>query len=277
MSALRELPESSVKIGKRFRKDLGDLGDLTESIRAVGLIQRIIVDKDHNLIVGHRRFEAFKIAKPGTSIPVVVVDTLDDAATRLIAERDENTCRKEMVASELFDLGKAIEKLEAPMAAERRRVLGKGTSASTCISSGTTREKVGEALGISGETFRKLNILGEAAATGDEDAVAALERIDNGESSIFREHEARRDAPVRDWSAENKRKKHRDDPAPSARPWTRGKATAAASVLANLVAISQSIASLDVSEYHASQEEAEGLDRTIKALQKLRRSLLIQE
>lgn len=62
------------------------------------------------------------------------------------------------------------------------------------------------------------------------------------------------------------------------RPWIkRGRAGTASQVIANLRALADSIAALDVTVYRATQEEVEGLDRTIKALRKLRHSLVVEK
>lgn len=184
MSATRELPHSYIKIGKRYRKDLGDLSSLAESIRTVGLIQRIVVDKNHNLIVGHRRFEAWKIAKGNAAVPCIIVSDLDDATKRLIAERDENTCRKEMAASELFDLGKAIDRLERPIAAASQGTRTDLTTSSQGVEKVRSTEKVGAALGMSGRQWSKIKALGEAAEAGDPQAAELMAAVDAGEKTI---------------------------------------------------------------------------------------------
>jgi len=51
---------SEIKIGKRFRKDLGDIDALAQSIKEIGLLQPIIITKNNNLIAGLRRIEAYK-------------------------------------------------------------------------------------------------------------------------------------------------------------------------------------------------------------------------
>ncbi|HET7386828.1 MAG TPA: ParB/RepB/Spo0J family partition protein [Nocardioidaceae bacterium] len=108
-----------VIVGVRARKDYGDLGDLIDSIRGVGLLQPIGVLPGNRLLFGGRRLEACR-RLGWEAIPYVVPQTQDDALTLLKAERDENTCRKEMTASEKVWLAKQIEELERPKARERR-------------------------------------------------------------------------------------------------------------------------------------------------------------
>ena len=51
---------SDIKIGKRFRKDMGDLTSLKNSIKELGLLQPIVIDENNNLIAGFRRLQACK-------------------------------------------------------------------------------------------------------------------------------------------------------------------------------------------------------------------------
>jgi hypothetical protein len=64
---------SDIKVGKRFRIELGNKYDLVESIKNNGLIVHVTIARDRLLIDGARRIEAFK--KQGNEdIPVQVVD-----------------------------------------------------------------------------------------------------------------------------------------------------------------------------------------------------------
>jgi hypothetical protein len=49
-----------IKIGTRFRRDLGDVSSLAESVAEIGLLQPIVVSPDGQLVAGARRIEAFK-------------------------------------------------------------------------------------------------------------------------------------------------------------------------------------------------------------------------
>jgi ParB family transcriptional regulator, chromosome partitioning protein len=49
---------SDIKIGNRFRKDLGDIQNLADSIREIGLLQPVVVNENNDLIAGQRRIEA---------------------------------------------------------------------------------------------------------------------------------------------------------------------------------------------------------------------------
>lgn len=56
-----DMPIGSIKIKPRFRKDMGDLDGLAAGIRAVGLLQPILVSRDGVLLAGERRLRACKL------------------------------------------------------------------------------------------------------------------------------------------------------------------------------------------------------------------------
>lgn len=98
------LPITSIKIGKRFRSDLGDLDALALSIKDLGLLQPIGVDPHHNLIFGHRRLVAHQhLGWEAIQARVIHVNSL------LQAEHDENELRKGFTASERVSIGEAIK------------------------------------------------------------------------------------------------------------------------------------------------------------------------
>lgn len=99
----RTVPVSSIKVGERYRKDMGDLPSLAASIKIRGQLQPIIVDSQMNLAAGERRLRAIQMLGWDT-IEVKVVD-LDS----LLIEHDENEFRKDFTVSERVAIGKAIE------------------------------------------------------------------------------------------------------------------------------------------------------------------------
>lgn len=115
---MAEIDIASIKVGKRTRKDMGDIKGLAASIEALGLIHPIVITKDHQLIVGRRRMEAFRKLKR-KMIPATVVKTQVDAMVRILNECDENTCRKDLTPSEGVAMARAIKKLETPAAVKR--------------------------------------------------------------------------------------------------------------------------------------------------------------
>jgi len=94
---------NSIKIGERHRKDLGDLTELAESIKDLGVLQPVGLTKDNELIFGRRRVEASRLA--GLSkVPVRFIDIEPGAR----AEYDENECRKDFTPSERDAIRRAI-------------------------------------------------------------------------------------------------------------------------------------------------------------------------
>jgi len=96
------------------------------------------------------------------------------AISRLKAERDENTCRKDMTPSELVAIGKKLEELKRPEA-ERRQAEGQRLggqirqgSASWPIDqeaepSKGTRAEVAEAVGMTESTYKRAKRVVEAS------------------------------------------------------------------------------------------------------------------
>lgn len=188
-SELRHVAVTDIKVGSRFREDLGDLSGLVESIRRVGLLHPVVVDAELNLIAGERRLAAVKSLGLAT-IPAHVVSNLRDATDVLYAERDENTCRKAMTPSEAVALGRELEGLLKPMAAESRRQGAikrwererAGGDACVTVTQASrhkpVRDAVAAAVGMSGPTYARAKKVVAAAETGDPVAVEAKREMD---------------------------------------------------------------------------------------------------
>ena len=96
------VPIAEIRVGRRHRKDMGDLDALVESIRTLGLLQPIGITPDKELVFGQRRLKAAR--KLGwDTIPARVVKV-----DKLIAERDENEVRKEFTPSERVSIVEAV-------------------------------------------------------------------------------------------------------------------------------------------------------------------------
>jgi hypothetical protein len=147
------VPTFAVRVLDRHRRDLGDVRGLAESIRTVGLLHPIVLTRAGRLVAGQRRLAA--CMKLGWQyVPVRFVDTLDDAALLLGAERDENLCRKDMLPSEKASMAAALE----------RQLISSGNSAGGDHHEGQdTRDLVGQAIGMSGRTYQELRFVYEAA------------------------------------------------------------------------------------------------------------------
>lgn len=176
---------SAVTVEDRYRRELGDVGALANSIANVGMLHPIVVTSDLRLIAGQRRLEA--VRKLGWSeVEIRIADDLDSATALLVAERDENTCRKDMTASELYGLGKALEELERPKARERqgsRNDLATSGSRDPEVPQRTS-EIVAPAVGMSDAVWKRLKHVGDRATAGDQDAQAVMDRIDEGKASV---------------------------------------------------------------------------------------------
>jgi len=97
---------SKIKVGERFRKDLGDLLQLQASIENVGLLHPIGITVGMDLIYGGRRLQAYKnMGKK--DIPCVLIDLENPTQ----AENDENDdeIRKSFTPSEKLAIARALE------------------------------------------------------------------------------------------------------------------------------------------------------------------------
>lgn len=166
---------NEIEVGERARADLGDLAELMQSINELGLLQPIVVTEDNRLIAGQRRLESCR-RLGRTEVPVVVAENITDAVDLLKAERDENTCRKPMTASELIALGRQIEALEKPKAAEalrRGQLKGAAVTAGrlsvpaneepSSVERFDSRERAAEAVGLSTATYSRIKQIANAA------------------------------------------------------------------------------------------------------------------
>src|SRR5271163_1775437 len=104
-----------IEVGFRYRKDLGDLRTMAESIADVGLLHPVVVTPEGRLIAGQRRLEACR-SLGWTDVPVTVVDLLQAAR----GEAHENFIRKDLLPSEIVALKRAIEPLERREARQRQ-------------------------------------------------------------------------------------------------------------------------------------------------------------
>lgn len=91
-------PIGMITRGKNPRRDLGDLGELTDSIRRHGILLPLLVERHHRgglrLIAGERRYAAARAANQ-TSVPVIIRATRG-ATHALTLAAIENMHRLEM-------------------------------------------------------------------------------------------------------------------------------------------------------------------------------------
>ena len=151
-----QLAIAKIKIGRRHRRDMGDLAGLGASINEIGLLHPVVITPDRKLIAGERRLKA--CTKLGwKTIPVNVVD-LDEI---MRGERDENFARKDFTPSEGWALEQALlPKLQAE--AKKRQLAGlkRGDKAPRSANlaereKGDARDKVAQYTGIGRTTLAK--------------------------------------------------------------------------------------------------------------------------
>jgi ParB/RepB/Spo0J family partition protein len=107
-----EIPLEKLTISKfNVRRELGDISELVESIKAVGVLQPILVrpiggDK-YEVVVGSRRFAAAQKAKLKT-IPAIVKEMSDDEA--IVESLTENIQRGDLEIEEIAEAYKIAQK-----------------------------------------------------------------------------------------------------------------------------------------------------------------------
>src|SRR3979409_1465430 len=89
----RKVTLSESRIGKRYRREMGDIGGLAASMEGLGLLQPIVVTPDGTLIAGERRLRA-ALQLGWTYISISVVDAI------VRGEFAENAHRKDFTLSE---------------------------------------------------------------------------------------------------------------------------------------------------------------------------------
>lgn len=125
----------SIRVGYRHRQDLGDLEELIESIRELGLMQPITISPDATLICGARRLAAVK-ALGWKHVNVWVRSGISTPLERLLAEQHENTMRKPLTPTEAATLYRELKALMAEDAARRQYATRFGNSQQTSSSDG---------------------------------------------------------------------------------------------------------------------------------------------
>jgi N6-adenosine-specific RNA methylase IME4 len=163
---------SSIKIGKRHRRDLGDIDGLATSFRDIGLLQPIVITPDHELIAGRRRIEAAK-SLGWKSIPVHVVDI--ESVMR--GEYDENILRKDFTVSERVAIGGKVEKLLGNRQGQRTNRLVQNFAQ---VKGKKTRELAAKKAGFgNAETYRQAKLI---VTGGASELIAA---VDANEISVY--------------------------------------------------------------------------------------------
>ena len=145
-----KIPISQIKIEredkdkKRFRRDLGEIQEMVESLKRYGLIQPIVVERTGNesykLIAGERRFTA--AAYLGWSeIDCVFREDLSDVQRKEL-ELEENIQRKDVSWEERIEALRQLDEL-------KRREHGEALGGHYSKEDGWSRQKLAEAVGAS--------------------------------------------------------------------------------------------------------------------------------
>jgi N6-adenosine-specific RNA methylase IME4 len=170
---------SDIKIGNRFRKDLGNVELLAKSIQEIGLLHPVVVNENKELIAGQRRIQAFK-GLGINEIPTTLINLQDITK----GEFHENNNRKSFTMSEDVAIYEAIEKTRLPYnkAGTRGKLPRKNHE------EGRTAELVSKYTGKSEKQIRKERDIVEATRKNPEQFNHILEKIDSGQTSINYAH-----------------------------------------------------------------------------------------
>lgn len=193
----------SIHIGRRHRKDLGDIDVLAASIDQDDLLQLITIDPDGNLVCGLRRYTAMR--KLGWRTTNVWVRTgISDRLSQLLAERDDDALHKPLTQTEAAALFRELKTLLAEDAARRQEASrftsksdqgGSGGGANLAPPSGASGKARAQAARVvtgrnSYTTLERINRLQDLAADPAQPdsvrtaAAEELERIDAGAGVI---------------------------------------------------------------------------------------------
>jgi N6-adenosine-specific RNA methylase IME4 len=158
----REL--SQIKVGRRHRKDYGDIAALARSIDARGaLLQPIVIDGHDKLIAGDRRMKAWarsRFARQPIPVHVVDIDSI------VAGERDENAERKDFTPSEAVAIKRDIEAQLKKLAKDRQRKHGgsaPGRKAAKAEAKGRAADHAARFVGKDRKTLAKAEEIVEAA------------------------------------------------------------------------------------------------------------------
>lgn len=164
---ISEVKISDITIGDRFRKEMGDIEGLAQSIREGELLQPIGITPDHELVFGERRLRAYRDILGRDTIPARIVDV----PSVLLGQIDENVLRKEFTLTEQIaivdSLGPFKPGGDRRSDHARNSQLGSLTLAAAC-----------KLVGISEDTYRSVKKVGE---NGVPELVQAM---DSGKLSI---------------------------------------------------------------------------------------------
>jgi N6-adenosine-specific RNA methylase IME4 len=169
---------SEIKINERFRKTVGSLSSLVESIKEVGLLHPVVVSEKKELIAGWRRIKAFELLGR-TEIPCSRVNLADLRK----GEVHENRIRKDFTTSEDVAIQRFMEP-EVEEAAKERQGTRTDLGKQLCAESARSRGIVASYVGKSHDTLRKEEAIVLAAEQNPEKFGSLLQKVDNKKTSV---------------------------------------------------------------------------------------------
>jgi|GEM_PF-633928 len=196
-----------IQIGERFRKELGDVKSLADSIKKHGLLHPVVIaytDDIPWLVAGRRRIAACELLeRKDIDVTVVSLDAKDFGT----AERDENTQRKPFTPTEMFEVTRVLLETEEKAAKERQNT-GKKTDEPPYSQklqgqrTKTAKQQAAEAVGTSESKLRKIEKVIEAAAEKKEyqDIVTEMDETGNVASAARELKKRQRDDRIAEQS-----------------------------------------------------------------------------
>jgi ParB family chromosome partitioning protein len=173
---LIELPLSHIVIERRLRREMGDLDALSDSIRSIGLLQPIVVTPTGRLIAGERRLEACRLLGMQT-IMCCVAESLEEAYAPMLAEIQENTCRKSFSPSEAVSAAQDLEPM-AKAAAWRRKIHEEWGAPEKFSEGGRYMDHIAKIVDMSRPTLEKAIKVVEAARESPDKYQDLVEKMD---------------------------------------------------------------------------------------------------
>ena len=143
--ATKTVPLSTIRVGKRHRKDLGDIRSLARNIQEIGLLHPVVIRPDRKLIAGERRLRALKLLG-WTKVPVTVLD-LDKVIRGEVAE---NVFRQDFRPSEMVAIARALEPILRKEAKARQGMRTDLRENFPDVDGVRARDKLGKYVGVSG-------------------------------------------------------------------------------------------------------------------------------
>lgn len=106
---IHHVPLKDIIVEGRAREDFGEVGELAQSIRTLGLLQPIVLENNNELRAGERRFRAMQLLG-WTEAPCVFLHELSEV-DRLRVELEENSKRKNLTWQEEIGIVTRLHKL----------------------------------------------------------------------------------------------------------------------------------------------------------------------